>query len=95
VKADDIMISPATGRNSVYMAVHQYLGMDYEEYFRTIEQIFWKYDGRPHFGKMNTLDYSGFKKIYPNWDRFIALRNQLDPNHTMLNDYLKKIFNLQ
>lgn len=95
VKADDIMISPASGRNCVYMAVHQYLGMEYEDYFNTIEQIFWKYDGRPHFGKMNTLDYEGFKRIYPQWDRFIALRNQVDPNQTMLNDYLRKIFNLK
>lgn len=95
VKADDIMISPATGRDCVYMAVHQFKGMKYEAYFKAVEEIYWKYGGRPHFGKMNTLDYNGFKRIHPNWDKFIAIRNQLDPRGVMLNAYLRKIFNLQ
>lgn len=95
VKADDIMISPANGRDCVYMAVHQFRGMEYKEYFAAVEKIFHKYNGRPHFGKMNTLDYEGFKRIHPNWDKFIAIRNRLDPKGVMLNDYLRRIFNLQ
>lgn len=94
VKADDIMISPANGRDCVYMAVHQFKGMEYKEYFKAVEEIYWKYGGRPHFGKMNTLDYQGFKNIHPNWDRFIEIRNELDPKGVMLNAYLRKIFNL-
>ncbi len=94
VKADDIMISPANGRDSVYMAVHQYIGMEYKEYFTTIEKIFLKYEGRPHFGKMNTLAYDGFKSAHPHWNQFISIRNECDPQQVMINPYLKGIFNL-
>lgn len=91
VKADDIMISPATGRNAVYMAVHQYNGMDYLEYFKTIEEIFWKYDGRPHYGKMNTMSKDQFEKTYANWNQFSQIRKSCDPQGILLNPYLKSI----
>lgn len=92
VKADNIMISPAHGRDAVYMAVHQYNGMDYLEYFKTIEEIFWKYEGRPHFGKMNTMNKAQFSNIQPHWQKFIDIQKQCDPKGIMLNDYLKEIF---
>jgi FAD-linked oxidoreductase len=91
VKADDIMISPATGRDAVYMAVHQYNGMEYEEYFRTIEEIFWKYDGRPHYGKMNTMKKDQFLQTYPQWQKFADIQKECDPRGIMLNTYLKSI----
>jgi FAD-linked oxidoreductase len=91
VKADDIMISPANGRDAVYMAVHQYNGMDYLEYFKTIEEIFWKYDGRPHYGKMNTMKKDQFANTYANWSKFSQIQKSCDPNGVMLNDYLRSI----
>jgi len=93
VKGDDIMISPAYGRDCVYMAVHQFRGMQYKEYFDAVEKVFRKFGGRPHFGKMNTMGYEEFRQAHPNWDAFITLRNRLDPKGIMLNDYLRKIFN--
>lgn len=91
VKADDIMISPANGRDAVYMAVHQYNGMDYMEYFKTIEEIFWKYDGRPHYGKMNTMNKEQFANTYANWGKFGEIQKNCDPKGIMLNDYLRSI----
>lgn len=91
VKGDDIMISPANGRDAVYMAVHQYNGMDYLEYFKTIEEIFWKYDGRPHYGKMNTMQKPQFEKTYAHWAKFGSIQKNCDPHGIMLNPYLKSI----
>lgn len=91
VKADDIMISPTHGRDAVYMAVHQYNGMDYLEYFKTIEEIFWKYDGRPHYGKMNTMKKEQFENTYPSWGKFSSIQKKCDPEGIMLNDYLRGI----
>lgn len=95
VKADDILISPANGRNCIYIAVHQYLGMEFKPYFEAIEKIFLKYGGRPHFGKMNTLTNVDFEKTHPNWNKFKEIRKQLDPNGIMLNQYLKQIFGIE
>jgi FAD-linked oxidoreductase len=92
VKADDILISPASDRDSAYIAVHMYKGMEYKPYFEAIEQIFKKYKGRPHYGKMNTLKHEDFAELYPNWDKFNEIREQQDPDGIFLNPYLQGIF---
>ncbi|OJJ23822.1 FAD-binding oxidoreductase [marine bacterium AO1-C] len=92
VKADDIMISPASGRDSAYIAIHMYKGMEYKSYFDAIEQIFRKYNGRPHYGKMNTLKQTDFAELYPNWQKFMDIRQQMDPDKMFLNEYLQELF---
>ena len=92
VQADDIMISPANGRDSAYIAIHMYKGMEYKAYFEAIEQIFRKYGGRPHYGKMNTLKQVDFAELYPNWQKFMDMREQMDPDKVFLNAYLEELF---
>ncbi|HAS43145.1 MAG TPA: FAD-binding oxidoreductase [Microscillaceae bacterium] len=92
VKADDIMISPASDRDSAYIAIHMYKGMEYKPYFDAIEQIFRKYKGRPHYGKMNTLKQADFAELYPNWQKFMDIRQQMDPDKVFLNEYLQELF---
>ena len=67
------------------------ISRDYEEYFKTIEEIFWKYDGRPHYGKMNTMKKDQFANTYANWNKFSEIQKNCDPNGIMLNEYLKSI----
>ena len=92
VKADDIPLSPAYGRDSAYIAVHMYKGMPYKEYFEAMETILKKYGGRPHWGKMHTQTAVALSKSYPKWDEFHQVRKQLDPEGLFLNDYLKELF---
>lgn len=92
VKADDIWLSPSYKRDSLYIAFHMYNGMPYEEYFRDMEQIVDKYEGRPHWGKMHTRNYKDLVKLYPKFTDFLAIRKELDPNNLFLNDYLKELF---
>src|SRR5262249_42368167 len=40
VRADDIWLSPAYGRDSAYIAAHMFRGMPYREYFAALEEIF-------------------------------------------------------
>lgn len=90
-QADDIYLSPANGRASAYIAVHMYKGMEYKPYFDAIEQIFQRYQGRPHWGKMHTLKAPALAQLYPDWEKFQAVRRQLDPDGFFLNDYLKEL----
>ncbi len=92
VKKDNIMISPASGRDSAYIAIHQFKGMKYEKYFNDMEKIFRKYNGRPHYGKMNSANLANFAKFYPEWEAFQAIRQKQDPQGVFLNPYLKGIF---
>ncbi len=92
VKADDIWLSPACQRDSAYIAVHMYRGMPYQSYFQAIEEIFQRYDGRPHWGKMHTLTAETLATRYPRWADFQQVRAQLDPQGVFLNQYLRRLF---
>jgi hypothetical protein len=92
VKADDVWLSPAYGRNSGYIAIHMYQGMEYREYFEAAQAIFLNHGGRPHWGKMHFLGARELSKLYPKWDDFQAVRQKLDPSGLFMNDFLKKIF---
>ena len=91
-KGDDVPLSTAYGRDSAYIAVHVYKGMECEPFFRDVEDILRAYDARPHWGKMHYRDAEELSKLYPRWDEFIALRNQLDPQRTFSNDYSDTVF---
>ena len=92
VREDDIWLSPFYERDTCTIAVHRYFNEDFTPYFKTIEPIFRKYHGRPHWGKLNTLQRSDFRKIYPRWDDFVAVRRELDPKGLFLNPYLRELF---
>lgn len=53
-----------------------------------------KYLGRPHYGKKNFLDYGQMAKIYPNLNKFLDIRNKLDPDNIFTNKYINRLFNL-
>jgi FAD-linked oxidoreductase len=91
VKGDDIWLSPAYGRDSAYIAAHMFKGMPYKEYFAALEEIFQRYDGRPHWGKLHTLTAATLSQRYPHWDDFRRVRAALDPNGVFLNDYLRAL----
>jgi hypothetical protein len=91
VLADDIWLSPAYQRESAYIAVHMYRGMPYQSYFQHIEEIFKRYQGRPHWGKMHTRTAQELAALYPRWHDFRRVRTELDPQGMFLNDYLRKL----
>jgi L-gulonolactone oxidase len=89
--ADDIWLSTAYGRDSGYVAVHQYHRRDYEPYFRAVEAIAKDVDGRPHWGKLHYRDADSLRGTYPHLDEFAALRDRLDPHRMFDNGYLRQV----
>jgi FAD-linked oxidoreductase len=89
--ADDITLSTASDRDSAYIAVHMYRGSRYQEYFTAVEKIMTERGGRPHWGKMHTRDADYFRTVYPRFDEFTHLRDQLDPERLFANDYLRRV----
>jgi FAD-linked oxidoreductase len=94
VRGDDIWLSPATGRDSAYLAVHMYKGMPYREYFDALEPIFQSHQGRPHWGKMHTMTAEQLLVCYPRWQDFCRLRTEMDPKGIFLNSYLAQMLNV-
>ncbi|MEI6198746.1 MAG: D-arabinono-1,4-lactone oxidase [Actinomycetota bacterium] len=91
-KGDDIALSTAYGRDTAYIAVHVYKGMECEPFFRDVEDILRGYDARPHWGKMHYRGADELSTLYPRWDEFIALRDTLDPSRTFANVYTDTVF---
>lgn len=91
VAEDDAYLSPSNGRATAYIAVHVYRGMEHETYFRAVESIMREYDGRPHWGKRHYRTAADLAPAYPDWDRFAAARERLDPNRRFRNDYVDRV----
>ena len=88
---DDAFLSTAHERETCYVAVHQYTGMEFESYFRGVEEIMDAYDGRPHWGKRHYQTAATLRDRYPQWDRFQAVRARLDPGGVFTNDYARRV----
>jgi L-gulonolactone oxidase len=89
--ADDRWLSTAYGRVSGYVAVHQYHRREHDAYFRAVEAIARDVGGRPHWGKVHSLDAAAFAQSYPRFGDFVALRDRLDPGRVFGNDHLARI----
>lgn len=94
VKGDDIWLSPSFQRDSAYIAVHMYKGMDFAEFFEKVEEVFRHYDGRGHWGKMHTMPFEVIEKNYPKLHDFLELREALDPGQIFVNHYLKDLLQI-
>jgi L-gulonolactone oxidase len=90
--ADDIWLSTASGRDTAYVAIHQYHRLPHDPYFRAFENIVADYDGRPHWGKLHTLTATDLRARYPHFDDFLAVRDRLDPQRTFENPYTRQVF---
>lgn len=90
VAGDDALLSPACGRDTGYVAVHVYRGMEWQPYFRDVEAIMREFGGRPHWGKRHFRTAADLAPAYPGWDRFQAVRARLDPAGVFTNDYVRQ-----
>ena len=91
VASDDAFLSPAHGRDTCYVAVHMFERMQWEPYFRAVEEIMDGFEGRPHWGKRHFQTAETLRPRYPEWDRFAAVRARLDPSGRFTNDYVRKV----
>ncbi len=94
VAADDIWLSPTYQRASAYVAVPVYRGMEYREYFLHLEEIFCRYQGRPHWGKTHTQTAESLSLLYPRWHDFARIRATHDPRGVFVNSYLRELFDV-
>ncbi|MFY1688448.1 D-arabinono-1,4-lactone oxidase [Plantactinospora sp. WMMB782] len=88
---DDIWLSHGHGRESAYVAIHQYAGMPAEPYFRAFEQVAAGLGGRPHWGKLHYRDAGSLRPAYPRFDDFLAVRDRLDPDRIFANSYTEQV----
>jgi FAD-linked oxidoreductase len=90
-RGDDIWMSPSYGRDVSWIAVHTYWKEDHCEYFDAAESLFRQLGGRPHWGKLHGLDATAMRGLYPGWDAFAGVREEMDPNGVFENRYVRRL----
>jgi FAD-linked oxidoreductase len=89
--ADDALLSPSHERDTAYVAVHQYRGMEWRPYFEAVEAIMDECGGRPHWGKRHFQAAETLAPRYPRWAEFQAARDELDPGRAFTNGYAARV----
>ncbi len=87
---DEALLSPAHERETAYVAVHVFEGMDYEAPFGEVEALLRSWDGRPHWGKRTFLAAAELAPRYPRWRDFAAIRDRLDPGGRFVNPWIAR-----
>ncbi len=72
--ADDVPLSTASGRDTMYLAFHVNARTDHTAYFTEVEALLRSYDGRPHWGKLHTRTAADLAPAYPRWRELTDLR---------------------
>src|SRR3954451_6754284 len=91
VAADDAFLSPSFERDTTYIAVHQYRGMEWRPYFEAVEAVMSSLGGRPHWGKRHFQTAATLAERYPCWAEFQSARDELDPQRVFSNEYAERV----
>lgn len=89
---DGAWLSPFNGGGRISIAVHTHAPDDHQWFFTQLEPIFRRAGGRPHWGKVHSLGVQQLRELYPDFDRFLALRRELDPDNRLINAHTATLF---
>lgn len=89
---DDAWLSPFQGGSRISVAVHTFYTDRHSWFYTGVEPIFRRHGGRPHWGKLHSLTADDVRRLYPDLGKFLAVREELDPNGVFLNQHLSHLF---
>jgi FAD/FMN-containing dehydrogenase len=92
VGRDDAFLSHSFERDTVVISVSGTPETDYWPYLRAVDELLGTFDARVHWGKLHFLTREQLFARYPRAGDFVALRRELDPGGTFLNDHLEPLF---
>lgn len=94
LEADDTWLSAAYGRDTVTVGCVTRNTEYADEYraFDLVEDLFLRYEGRPHWAKRFKAKARELAPLWPHWNDFVELRRTMDPTGKFLNDRLAEWF---
>ena len=90
--ADDAYLSANHGTPTTVISVSGKPGTDYWDYLYAVDQLLGQFGARVHWGKLHYLTRAQLAERYPESERFIAIRRELDPEGVFLNEHLRPLF---
>ena len=97
VKSDNIWLSPNYQRDSCHITQLLYTPSEEikQKYFSGFHHKMERFNGRPHWGKEFNVTVGQLKKLYPQFDNFLAMRQKMDPAGVFVNPFLSQQFQLR
>ncbi|KAK7676057.1 hypothetical protein QCA50_020981 [Cerrena zonata] len=90
--ADDIWLSPSSGQRTTWIGIIQYkpygLNVPYRTLFSRFEAILVKHGGRPHWAKAHSLRPDDLRQLYPRFDDFVKVLEDVDSEGMFRNEYV-------
>ncbi len=91
IAPDTAWLSPFNAGPRASIAIHAAADERYDYFFADFEPMYREAGGRPHWGKLHSLGRAELTELYPEFERFLELRAQLDPSGKFLNPHLAKL----
>jgi len=92
--ADDIWLSPSNGALTCWIGIVQYkpygFNVPYRKLFERFENIVSRHGGRPHWAKAHRLRPNALRKLYPHFDDFVRVLEDVDPHGMFRNEYVSR-----
>lgn len=92
VGPDDAYLSPNYKTATTVISVSGKPGTDYWDYLRSVDALLSVFSARVHWGKLHFLTPERLHALYPEAEKFISARRELDPEGMFLNDHLRALF---
>jgi L-gulono-1,4-lactone dehydrogenase len=86
VRGDDMWMSPAQGADTCHIGAYTTDGPDCAEYFERFWRVMRPLGARPHWGKELDHGPAELRRLYPGFDRFLQLRDAVDPQRVFGSD---------
>jgi FAD/FMN-containing dehydrogenase len=91
VRGDDIWLSPAQGADTCQIGAYTTDGPDCAPYFDAFWDAMRPFGARPHWGKELDHTVAELRPLYPHYERFIELRETMDPNRVFGGEFLTRV----
>jgi FAD/FMN-containing dehydrogenase len=91
LQSDEVWLSTARRRETVTISAHQDISLDDRPLFEACEDVFIRYDGRPHWGKVHYRTGAELADLHPTYRQWWAVRDAVDPDGVFLTAYLETL----
>lgn len=93
-KGEPAFLSPHHGHDTCSISVSGLQKHDWDRFLRAVDETLRPWAPRAHWGKVGYLDHERMTQVYPELDRFLAIRAELDPHGLFLNDHSRRLLDL-
>ena len=91
VRGEDAYLSPFFNRDTTSLSVSGEPGTNYLPYLRDFDSVLQDFQARAHWGKIHFLTRDRITDLYPEYEAFLQVRREFDPDNVYLNEHAREL----